>query len=176
MASLHMTDGRGAGYRDGVLALVLATGAIGSALLLQYVGGYVPCMLCYMERYAYYAAIPLLFVALALTSGDHPRLAALLFFLVALAFLANAGLGTYHAGAEWKFWPGPETCGGGQSLTTSAGSLMNDIGNIKVPKCDEASLRVFGVSLAGWNVVASLALMALTLRAAAETAARSRTL
>ena len=59
-----------------------------------------------MQRYAYYAAIPLLFVAMALVS-EMPRVAALLFFVVALAFLGNAGLGVYHAGAEWKFWAGP---------------------------------------------------------------------
>ena len=122
-------------------------------------------MLCLIERYAYYAGIPVLFAALALTSGSYRGLAAVLFFLVALAFLANAGLGIYHAGAEWKFWPGPATCGGGESLTTSAGSLLNDIQGIKVMKCDEASFRFLGISFAGWNVVSSVLIMALSLRA-----------
>lgn len=171
---LQLEVNRGADYRDGVLALVLALISIGTALVLQHIGGYVPCMLCYMERYAYYVAVPALFLALALTSGGYRTAAALIFFLVALAFLANAGLGTYHAGAEWKFWPGPTTCGGGETLTTSAGSLLKDIQNIKVPKCDEASLRIFGVSLAGWNVVASLVLMLLALRAAFAATGRSR--
>jgi disulfide bond formation protein DsbB len=111
-------------------------------------------------------------VAQALTSGSYRGFAAALFFLVALAFLVNAGLGVYHAGAEWKFWPGPETCGGGQSLTTSAGSLLNDIQGIKVMKCDEAPLRVLGLSFAGWNVVASLVVMALALRAGLAALAR----
>lgn len=156
---------RGADYRYGAVALFLTTGAILAALGFQHIGGYVPCMLCYMERYAYYVAVPLLFVALALTSGSYRGLAAVLFFLVALAFLANAGLGVYHAGAEWKFWPGPDTCGGGQSLSTSAGSLLNDIQGIKVMKCDEASFRFLGISFAGWNVVSSVLIMALALRA-----------
>ena len=142
------------------------------ALGFQYIGGYVPCMLCYMERYAYYAAIPFLFVALALTSGSYRGLAAVLFFVVALAFLANAGLGVYHAGAEWKFWPGPATCGGGESLTTSAGSLLSDIQGIKVMKCDEASFRFLGISFAGWNVVSSLLIMVLALRAGLAANAR----
>lgn len=176
MTSLHPTDLRGPGYRDGVLALALTVIVIGTALGMQHIGGYVPCMLCYMERYAYYAAIPCLFAALALSSGGYPKVAALLFFLVALAFLGNAGLGTYHAGAEWKFWPGPETCGGGETLSTSAGSLLKSLGNIKVPKCDEASLRIFGLSLAGWNVVVSLGIMALALRAAGASAASARNL
>ena len=100
---------RGSDYRLGAAALFLAGAAIVTALGFQYIGGYQPCMLCLMQRYAYYAGIPILFVALALTAGGSRGFAAALFFLVALAFLANAGLGFYHAGAEWKFWPGPTT-------------------------------------------------------------------
>ena len=164
---------RGSDYRLGAAALFLAGAAIVTALGFQYIGGYQPCMLCLMQRYAYYAGIPIFFVALALTAGGSRGFAAALFFLVALAFLANAGLGVYHAGAEWKFWPGPTTCGGGGSLTTSAGGLLNDIQNIKVVQCDEAALRVLGLSFAGWNVIASLVMMSLTLRAAVAAAARS---
>jgi disulfide bond formation protein DsbB len=159
-------SGRGSEYQLGALALFLSIFTILTALGFQYMGGYVPCMLCYMERYAYYAGIPALFIALVLTAGGYRRSASVLFFLVALAFLANAGLGTYHAGAEWKFWPGPSTCGGGESLSTSAGGLLNDLKHIKVIKCDEASLRFLGVSFAGWNVVASAVLMAMSAGAA----------
>lgn len=108
-------SGRGSDYQFGALALFVAIFTILTALYFQYVAGYVPCMLCLMERYAYYAGIPVLFVALVLTAGGYHRSAAVLFSLVALAFLANAGLGVYHAGAEWKFWPGPTACGGGES-------------------------------------------------------------
>jgi disulfide bond formation protein DsbB len=156
---------RGTDYRFGALALFLALVAILTALGFQYIGGYVPCMLCLIERYAYYAGIPVLFIALILASAGYRNAAAVLFILVALAFLANAGLGIYHAGAEWKFWPGPATCGGGESLSTSAGSLLNDIKGIKVMKCDEASFRFLGISFAGWNAVASLLIAALALRA-----------
>lgn len=156
---------RGSDYGYGAAALFITAASIATALGFEYIGGYVPCMLCLLERYAYYAAIPVLFGALALTSGGHRGVAAALFFLVALAFLGNAGLGVYHAGAEWKFWPGPDSCGGGQALTTSAGNLLNDIQGIKVMKCDEASFRFLGVSFAGWNVVASLLIMALAARA-----------
>ncbi len=166
---------RGSDYQLGALALCLAIFTILTALGFQYIGGYVPCMLCLIERYAYYAAIPVLFVALVLTEGGYSRLASVLFFLVALAFLANAGLSVYHAGAEWKFWPGPATCGGGESLTTSAGNLLSDIQHIKVIKCDEAALRFLGISFAGWNVVASALVMAVSFGAAFAALRRSRT-
>ncbi len=167
--------GLGSDYRLGALALFLAIFSILTALGFQYIGGYVPCMLCLIERYAYYAGIPVLFIALVLTAGGYRQLAAVLFLLVGLAFLANAGLGVYHAGAEWKFWPGPTTCGGGESLTTSAGNLLNDIQHIKVIKCDEASLRFLGISFAGWNVVASALVMAIAFAAAYVGWARTQT-
>jgi disulfide bond formation protein DsbB len=157
---------KGAAYRFGGAALIIAAASILTALGFQYIGGYQPCMLCLWERYAYYAAIPVLFIAIALASGGAKGWAAALFFLVALAFLANAGLGTYHAGAEWKFWPGPSTCGGDGALTTSAGSLLKELENIKVVRCDEAALTFLGISFAGWNVVGSLLLMVLCLKAA----------
>jgi disulfide bond formation protein DsbB len=157
---------RGSDYGPGAAALLLAGISILTALGYQYLGGYQPCMLCLIQRYAYYAAIPALFVALALSAGGYRGIAATLFLLVALGFLVNAGIGVYHAGAEWKFWPGPETCGGGQSLSTSAGSLLKDIEGIRVVRCDEAALRIFGLSFAGWNVIASLILAGLSGRAA----------
>lgn len=165
---------KGQAYGYGSLALLVAAASILTALGFQYIGGYQPCMLCLWERYAYYFAVPVLFLAIVLASGGSKGWAAVLFFLVALVFLANAGLGTYHAGAEWKFWPGPEACGGGGDLSTSAGSLLKDLEGIKVVRCDEPSLVWFGLSFAGWNVVASLLLMLLSLKAAfASTAARA---
>lgn len=166
---------RGSDYQLGALALCVAIVAILTALGFQYIGGYVPCMLCLIERYAYYAGIPVLFVALVLTAGGYGRSAAVLFFLVGLAFLANACLGVYHSGAEWKFWPGPSTCGGGESLASSAGNLLNDLQNIKVIKCDEAAWRFLGISFAGWNVVASALVMALAFAAGLTGLRRART-
>ncbi len=157
---------KGSAYTMGSIALFISAASILTALGFQYIGGYQPCMLCLMERYAYYAAVPALFAAIALSAGGYKGWAAALFFLVALAFLANAGLGTYHAGAEWKFWPGPDSCGGGGDLSTSAGSLMKDLENIKVIRCDEAALRLAGISFAGWNAIASVLLMVLCLKAA----------
>jgi disulfide bond formation protein DsbB len=160
---------RATSYRTGGLMLFAAAASILVALGFQYIGGYDPCPLCLMQRYAYYAAVPMLFIAMALAS-EQPKLAGFIFLLVAIAFLANAGLGTYHAGAEWKYWPGPETCAGGAApMPTNPADMLKGMEN-RVVRCDEASWRMFGLSFAGWNIVISLALFALGLRAAATSA------
>lgn len=161
-----------AAYRTGGLALLLTLGVIVAALAFEHLGGYVPCPLCLQQRYAYYAGIPLLFLALVLVSADERRSAALVFLLVALAFLANAGLGVYQAGAEWKYWPGPDTCGGGQAITGNAGDLLEKLATTQVVRCDEAQWRLAGLSFAGWNVVLSMVIFATTINAAFASAAR----
>jgi disulfide bond formation protein DsbB len=154
-------------YRTGALALLLSVGVILTALGFEYIGGYLPCPLCTMQRYAYYAGIPLLFLALVLVAIDRPGPARLIFAVVAVGFLANAGLGVYHAGAEWKFWPGPATCAAASGdLATNAGSLLKDLQRVQVIRCDEAAWRFLGLSFAGWNVLISLLLSVIALRAA----------
>jgi disulfide bond formation protein DsbB len=159
---------RAVSYRTGGIMLFAAAASILTALGFQHIGGYDPCPLCLMQRYAYYAAVPLLFIAMALSS-EQPKLAGFIFLLVAIGFLANAGLGTYHAGAEWKYWPGPATCSGAANLPASAADLLKGMEN-RVVRCDEASWRMFGLSFAGWNVLISLGLFALGLRAASDSA------
>lgn len=154
-------------YKAGGTALIIALAAILGALAIEHVGGYAPCPLCLEQRTAYYVAIPLLFVALVLLAAGRGRLAALLFFTIALAFLLNSALGVYHAGAELKWWPGPDTCGGGASgVTGDAGSLLGTLSKTRVIRCDEPALLIFGLSLAAWNALTSLVLFLACLKAA----------
>ena len=155
-------------YRTGALALALAAASILTALGFQHLGGLQPCELCLEQRYAYYAGVPLIFAALVFLTASQPRIAAFLFALVALVFLGNAALGVYHAGVEWQFWPGPAACSGAQQITTNAGSLLDALKTTNVVRCDQAAWRMFGLSFAGWNVIASLLLAFLALRAASE--------
>src|SRR5262245_57453003 len=151
----------GSVYRTATAVLVLAAAVIAGALAFEHVGGYAPCPLCLQQRYAYYVAIPALLLALWLVGRGHRRLAALVFAAVAAIFLANAGFAAYHAGAEWKFWPGPDTCAAaGDGLATSGGGLLKELERTHVVRCDEPALRIFGLSLAGWNVLICLALAA----------------
>ncbi|MEZ5817852.1 MAG: disulfide bond formation protein B [Hyphomicrobiaceae bacterium] len=163
-------------YRAGGFALFLAVAAILTALAFQYLGGLEPCPLCYQQRYAFYAGIPALFLALVLVAAEYPRAAALLFFAVALGFLANSGLAVYHAGVEWKFWPGPDTCAqaGGALKPLGTGSLVENLAKTRVVRCDEAAWRFLGLSFAGWNVIGSFVIFVAALQAAFAASHRIR--
>lgn len=176
MALGAIASGRkAAGYQTGAAVLILAFATILTALGFEHIGSYQPCPLCLQQRWAYYAAIPVLFAALVLLVSERPKWAAALFFLVALAFLANAGLGAYHAGVEWKFWPGPEGCSSAQALPGSVNDLMANLSQGgSIARCDDSAWRFLGLSFAGWNVLASLALFAGALRAASAASLDAR--
>jgi disulfide bond formation protein DsbB len=167
MNAAHTLTSRDPAYRWGASLMLLAAGIILTALGFEFIGRYAPCPLCLQQRWAYYAGIPIAFAALAILATGKPKIAGLLFFAVALGFLANAGLGVYHAGAEWGFWPGPQTCASqALPLGSTGGGVLGGLDNVPLPSCDKAPLRVLGLSFAGWNVVASMLLMMLGIKAA----------
>jgi disulfide bond formation protein DsbB len=150
----------------GAAAVIAAVGAatILGALYFQYALHYQPCPLCLDQRIAYYVGIPLaLLTAIAARWGVSAKLLVFGFGVLALAFIANAGLGIYHAGVEWKFWPGPSDCSGATAAFGPASDLMKQLRNIRVVRCDEAAWRFLGLSLAGYNVLISAALAGIAL-------------
>lgn len=157
---------RPSAYRMGGLVLVGALAVILAALGFEHIAGYMPCPLCLQQRYAYYFAIPALVAALALLWSGRRIGAVVIFLAVAVAFLANAGLGTYQAGAEWKFWDPPASCAAPSTLPSF--DLKHDSFNRIPVSCGIASWRLLGLSFAGWNVVASVLLAAGAATAALE--------
>lgn len=120
--------------------------------------GYAPCDLCLKQRWAYYAGLPLAAVALVAYLRGARGLAATLLALVAAMFAANAIFAFYHSGVEAKLWPGPAGCTGGFNPPASLEDFRNQLKTVHVVRCDEAALRVLGLSLANWNVLISGAL------------------
>jgi disulfide bond formation protein DsbB len=127
----------------------------------EYVLGYPPCPLCLDQRMAYYVAVPLAgLLILGGSYGASRKVLMLGFAAIALVMLWNTGLSAYHAGVEWKFWPGPTDCSGPINSFGSTANLMKSLQNIRIVRCDEAAWRFLGISLAGYDVLVSLALAA----------------
>ena len=120
--------------------------------------GVEPCELCLKQRFAYYAVLPLAAAAIFLARNAQTAAARVLLAVLAAIFLGNAILGGYHAGVEWKFWPGPTDCTGDFVKPASMEDFHKQLQNIHVVRCDEVSLRILGLSLAGWNLLVSAGL------------------
>jgi disulfide bond formation protein DsbB len=139
----------------------IAAATILGALGFEHIGGYLPCHLCLLERVPYYVGLPVVALAVLAILLKAPRLAVVgLFALFAALMIYNAGLAAYHSGVEWGFWQGPASCS--PSVTVgSAADLLNQLENTHAPSCTEAALRIFGISLAGYNALISALLAAL---------------
>lgn len=147
-----------------LLIALIAAATLAGAWFFQLVLEIKPCPLCLEQRYAYYLALPLAILVAFLAGRGAPRQVLMAgFIILLLATLANAWLGGYHAGVEWKFWPGPTDCSGPLVDFGKAGNLLEQLDKVKVVRCDEVQWRFLGLSLAGYNVLISLAMAAIAL-------------
>jgi disulfide bond formation protein DsbB len=138
--------------------------------------GYPPCPLCLDQREAFYISVPL--AALLWLGSRHGAARKVLvagFVVVAAVMLWNTGLSAFHAGIEWKFWPGPQDCSGPINGLGSAADMLKRLQNIRIVRCDEAAWRLFGLSLAGYDVLVSLFLAVIAAWGAKAAWARPKT-
>jgi disulfide bond formation protein DsbB len=144
----------------------LWTALLGSALMLaiahafETFGGLAPCILCLQQRTVYWVAIGIAAAGLVLNAlPTKTRFDRLVFATLTITFLVGMGIAIRHAGAEWKFWPGPAACAANRVTVTAADlSAALNGARLKMPSCEEAAWRLFGISMAGYNVLISLKL------------------
>ena len=126
------------------------------ALISEYVFGFAPCSLCLIQRYPH--------ILVAVTSVW------LIFFRTHIVFLYPVNtlvmalsiiLASYHVGVEQSIFQGPQSCSSSNlSLVSekSAESLLKEILNTSVIRCNEVTWSFMGLSMATWNLILSIAL------------------
>ena len=139
--------------------LALLAGAGSLVILLaafgfQYIGELAPCKLCLWQRYPHGLAIVL---AVLFAQVKHR----LLLWLGGVASLSTAAIAAYHSGIEQKWWQGPDTCTSGSIEGLSTEQLMAQIMAAPIIRCDEIAWSFLSLSMASWNLIASLLLAAL---------------
>ena len=70
----------------------------------------------------------------------------------AILWLSSSLAGLYHFGIEMNFWTGPDGCS--SNIDFSKDTLTYLLNKSPI-KCDEVMFEIFGLSLAGWNALAS---------------------
>ena len=129
------------------------------ALAFQHLGGMGPCKLCIWQRWPHVVAIAIGLVALAIPGRILPLTGA-------LAALATAAVGAYHAGVEQGWWEGPNSCTSGSVSELSTDELLAQIMAAPLVRCDEIPWQMLGLSMAGWNMVISAGLAVIWVMAA----------
>lgn len=140
-----------------IILLLASLAALGAALVAQYGFGLEPCHLCTLQRMPY--AFAALVAMAAAAEGRDARQRGWLLGLCALAFSSDAAIAFFHVGVEQHWWE--SACSGGESLSSSAGGLLAKLKQGKAePACDSVPFALFGISLAGLNLILSLLLTA----------------
>ena len=75
----------------------------------------------------------------------------------------------YHVGVEQHWFAGPSACTAGSGSAMTLEEMKRQILGTAPVLCDRVQWSLFGVSLAGWNLLASLAMAALCLVVAVRT-------
>ncbi|HTO40669.1 MAG TPA: disulfide bond formation protein B [Rhizomicrobium sp.] len=155
MADEFPPPGRGAplpemiGFAIGALSLALIAGALG----FQYIGGYPPCEICHWQRWPHIAAAVIGLGGWGVLQAGlvERKWASSIAWAAVLCILITGAIGVYHAGIEWRWWPGPQACTGRGYVFTGTLDLSE-----KVVMCDRAAWRLMGISMAGYNAILSL--------------------
>ena len=132
------------------LAVLVPAGAMATALVAQYGYGLAPCEMCWWQRYAHIAALVL---ALGAWIARDARAGRTLVWLAVLAIAVSGLIGGFHAGVEYHWWQGLTSC----STSRLSGDPLDAIMNAPVIRCDVAAWTLFGISMAGYNCIGSLA-------------------
>ena len=135
----------------------ISTTLLSGALLFQFVGGFAPCSLCIWQRWPHLAVIIMAFIGLR---DVTPRS---MLWLIFIAGSASAGLGSYHAGIEYGFWAGPAGCSANLALDGDITALTQQLLATPMARCDQVAWSLFGLSMAGWNALISLDIIAAAL-------------
>ena len=153
--------------RVAIIAVIASLLLLAGAHFFESVIGLEPCPLCLRQREAHWTAAAI--AALTLFSVSRPQwhgVVVWLFGALTVAYLVGAGIAAYHAGIEWHWWAGPASCSAtGDSNIGSADELLQSLQQeTAAPACDKAPWSLFGISMAGYNFLASIALAILSAR------------
>ena len=123
---------------------------LGGAYVSQYAFGLFPCEMCWWQRWPHFFALG--FAVLAFIAPPQRLWIA----LGALAIIASGLIGGFHAGVEYDWWDGITGCASTLSATEGV-SAMDAILDTPLIRCDQAPWTLWGVSLAGYNFIISVA-------------------
>lgn len=152
-------------HRNPVLFAGFAATVILAAAFGFQLAGYHPCEMCWWQRYPHMAAM-----AVALVSMAIPKIPQrLLLLLLALVFAVSAGLAAFHVGVEQRWWEGVTSCSSFVGVTDNVNAALDAIMNAPLVRCDEIAWSLFGISMAGYNFILSVALALFCLQKARRT-------
>ena len=141
------------------IILLFSIFAIFAAYFIQYVLKHEPCNLCLLERVPYVASIIIISFCLLFKKFEKISL-----IFLSLVFFSATLVAIYHFGIEQGFIKESLVCdlnNGSNNLSKEA--LLNQLKKMPV-SCKDVTFKIFGLSLATFNIFISLILSIITIK------------
>ena len=139
------------------LILLFSIFAIITAYFIQYELGHQPCNLCLIERIPYIFSIIIILVCLFSQKFEKVVL-----IILSLTFFTATLLSFYHFGIEQGFIKESLVCDlniSGNELTKE--NILNQLKEMPI-SCKNVTFKIFGLSLATFNIFISLQLIGIS--------------
>ena len=139
------------------LILTFSASAILAAYFIQYVLNHQPCNLCLIERIPYIFSIIIILICLFTQKFEKVVLT-----ILSLTFFTATLLSFYHFGIEQGFIKESLVCDLNISNNElSKEAILNQLKKVPI-SCKDVTFKIFGLSLATFNIFFSLVLCAIT--------------
>ena len=141
------------------LILLFSIFALIAAYFIQYVLKHQPCNLCLIERIPYFFSIIIILICLFTNKFEKLSLITL-----SLIFFSATLIAFYHFGIEQGFINESLVCDLNiENNNLSKKDLLNQLKEIPL-SCKNVTFRIFGLSLATFNIFISLILSVITMK------------
>ena len=136
------------------LVLIVLSFALVIAWVFEYIFNIVPCALCYYQRYLIISAIVVLATHVFILGSKYQYI---FLALTGLILLACAGTAAYQVAVENHLVEIPKICKS-NATAQSLEELRAKLSSADSIPCDKIQWSLFGVSMAGYNIIFSMAL------------------
>ena len=140
-----------------LIVLFYSLFAIFFALYIEYILEYKPCKLCLYQRIPYVIAIFISFIGYNYFKNDK------ILILIIIIFSVSFFISGYHYGIENNFCVEFSGCTAKSLGTTDKQEILKSL-NDNITSCKDVNFKLFGVSLAGINLLLSLLIVAYSIR------------
>ena len=124
--------------------------AIIFALYYQYIENYLPCELCIYQRIPYFIIIIISSYAFFINGNKNYM------YFIGLLFFMSLIISITHFGVEQEFWQINSSCSNNTKDFENIDQLKAFLEEVPITKCNEITWSMFGISMAGYNVIYSI--------------------
>ena len=140
-----------------LFVLFYSLSAIFFALYIEYILGYKPCKLCIYQRIPYIISIFISFIGYNYFKNN--KILILIIIIFSISFLISG----YHFGIENNIFNEFSGCTTQSLEIIDKSKILKSLNN-NITSCKDANFKLFGISLAGINLLFSLLIIIYSLR------------